>query len=129
LKKCIYSTYSPLSSTHTYDFVVLTSLNKKKLLVVLQIGKAKDLSAPLRTVKKTTGGKTCVHSFPDPNAVSICHNLKQFMQEDIKPFLCQKTCGIITSLFKYIHILVASSNTTQTHCLSKPAPCRKADKL
>jgi hypothetical protein len=38
----------PLSST--YDFVVLTSLThpRKILLVVLQIGKAKDLSAPLR---------------------------------------------------------------------------------
>jgi hypothetical protein len=50
LKKCIYSTYSPLSSTH-YDFVVVTSLTHPRniLLVVLQIGKAKDLSAPLRT--------------------------------------------------------------------------------
>jgi hypothetical protein len=42
--------YSLLNSTHTYDFVVLTSLThpRKILLVVLQIGKAKDLSAPLR---------------------------------------------------------------------------------
>jgi hypothetical protein len=41
-KKCIYSTYSPLSSTHTYDFVDLTSLThpRKILLVVLQIEKA-----------------------------------------------------------------------------------------
>jgi hypothetical protein len=40
----------PRPHTHTYDFVVLTSLNhpRKILLVVLQIGKAKDLSAPLR---------------------------------------------------------------------------------
>jgi hypothetical protein len=40
----------PLSSTHFYDFVVLTSLThpRKILLVVLQIGKAKDLSALLR---------------------------------------------------------------------------------
>jgi hypothetical protein len=50
-KKFIYSTYSPLSSTH----FVLTSLShpRKILLVVPQIGKqeigeAKDLSAPLR---------------------------------------------------------------------------------
>jgi hypothetical protein len=47
----------PLSSTHTYGFVVLTSLThpRKILLVALQIGKwetgkAKDLSAPLRTM-------------------------------------------------------------------------------
>jgi hypothetical protein len=41
----------PLSSTHLwlYDFIVQTSLTqpRKILLVVLQIGKAKDLSAPL----------------------------------------------------------------------------------
>jgi hypothetical protein len=56
LEKCIYSIYSPLSSTHTYDFVVLISLThprKKFFGVVLQIEKqetvkAKDLSAPLR---------------------------------------------------------------------------------
>jgi hypothetical protein len=49
-KKCIYSTYSTLSSTHTYDFVVLTSLThqRKIIFVVLQIGKTKNLSAPLR---------------------------------------------------------------------------------
>jgi hypothetical protein len=53
-EKCIYSTYSPLSSTHI-DFVFLTSLAhpRKILLVVLQreqeIEKVKDLSAPLRT--------------------------------------------------------------------------------
>jgi hypothetical protein len=35
---------------HTLDFVVLTSLShtRKIILIVLQIGKAKDLSAPLR---------------------------------------------------------------------------------
>jgi hypothetical protein len=51
LKKCIYSKYSPMSSTH-FDFVVLTSLThpRKILLVVLQIGKAKDLSGPLHTL-------------------------------------------------------------------------------
>jgi hypothetical protein len=34
---------------HTYDFVVLTSLThpRKIILVVLQIGKARELSAPL----------------------------------------------------------------------------------
>jgi hypothetical protein len=39
------------SAPHTYDLVVLTSLThpRKILLVVLQIGKAKDLSAPLHT--------------------------------------------------------------------------------
>jgi hypothetical protein len=44
-KKCIYSTYPP-PELHT----LLTSLThpRKILLVVLQIGKAKDLSAPLR---------------------------------------------------------------------------------
>jgi hypothetical protein len=51
MKKCIYSTYSS-RAPYTYDFVVLTSLThpRKILLVVLQIGKAKDLSAPLRTL-------------------------------------------------------------------------------
>jgi hypothetical protein len=36
----------PPSAPHTYDFVVLTSLThpRKILLVLLQIGKAKDLS-------------------------------------------------------------------------------------
>jgi hypothetical protein len=44
--------YSP-RAPHTYDFVVLTSLThpRKILLVVLEIGKAKDLSAPLRSVE------------------------------------------------------------------------------
>jgi hypothetical protein len=53
LKKCIYSTYSPLSSTHL-DFVVLTSLTHPReiLLVVLQIGIARDLSTPLRIRNK-----------------------------------------------------------------------------
>jgi hypothetical protein len=39
----------PPWAPHSYDFVVLTSLTHpiKILLVVLQIGKAKDLSAPL----------------------------------------------------------------------------------
>jgi hypothetical protein len=53
LKTCFYSTYSPLAP-HAYDFVVLTSLThpRKIILVLLQIGKkeigkAKDLSAPL----------------------------------------------------------------------------------
>jgi hypothetical protein len=41
LKKCIYSTYPPLSPKHTYDFAVITSLThpRKMLLLVLQIGK------------------------------------------------------------------------------------------
>jgi hypothetical protein len=41
----------PPWAPHTYDFVVITSLTypKKILLVVLQIGKVKDLSAPLRS--------------------------------------------------------------------------------
>jgi hypothetical protein len=41
-----------ITKFHTYDFVVLTSLAhpRKILLAVLQIGKAKDLSAPLRVV-------------------------------------------------------------------------------
>jgi hypothetical protein len=53
-KKNIYSTYSPLSSTQTYDFVVLTFLNhpRKIILIVPQIRKAKDLSVALRTHNK-----------------------------------------------------------------------------
>jgi hypothetical protein len=48
-KKSIYSTHSPWAP-HTYDFAVLTSLThpRKLILFVLQIGKAKNLSAPLR---------------------------------------------------------------------------------
>jgi hypothetical protein len=51
-KKCIYCTYSPWAP-HTYDFVVLTSLTRQRTipLVVLQIGKAKDISAPLRIIR------------------------------------------------------------------------------
>jgi hypothetical protein len=52
----MYSTYLPWAP-HTYDFVVLTSLihPRKIILVALQIGKweigkAKDLSAPLRII-------------------------------------------------------------------------------
>jgi hypothetical protein len=47
-KKGIYSAYSPWAP-HTYGFVVLTSLThpRKILFVVLQIGKAEDLSAHL----------------------------------------------------------------------------------
>jgi hypothetical protein len=43
--------YIPPRAPHTYDFVVLTSLThpKKIILVLLEIGKAKDLGAPLRT--------------------------------------------------------------------------------
>jgi hypothetical protein len=53
LNKYIYSTYSPLSSTHLW-LVVLTSLThpRKIILVVLEIGKAENLSAPLRTLKR-----------------------------------------------------------------------------
>jgi hypothetical protein len=48
--KKIFIVHMPFWGTHTYDFVVLTSLThpRKIHLVVLQIRKAKDLSAPLR---------------------------------------------------------------------------------
>jgi hypothetical protein len=53
LKKCIYSTYSPVRS-HIYDFVVLTLTHPRKiLLVVLQIGKVKDL--PGKTAEDQEG--------------------------------------------------------------------------
>jgi hypothetical protein len=47
--KNAFTLHIPLWPPHTYDFVVLTSLThrRKILLVVLQIGKAKDLSAGL----------------------------------------------------------------------------------
>jgi hypothetical protein len=47
--------FSP-RAPHTHNFVVLTSLThpRKPLLVVLQIGKAKDLSAPLRITGETS---------------------------------------------------------------------------
>jgi hypothetical protein len=47
--KNVFTLHIPSWAPHTYDFVVLTSLThpRKILLVVLQIGKAKDLSAPL----------------------------------------------------------------------------------
>jgi hypothetical protein len=55
--KSVYSAYSPWAP-HTNDFVVLTSLShsRKIILFVLQIGKqeigkAKDLSAPLRVMR------------------------------------------------------------------------------
>jgi hypothetical protein len=45
----IFTLHIPPWAPHTYDFFVLTSLTdpRKILLAVLQIGKAKDLSAPL----------------------------------------------------------------------------------
>jgi hypothetical protein len=48
--KNVFTLDIPLWAPHTYGFVVLTSLThpSKILLVVLQIGKTKDLSAPLR---------------------------------------------------------------------------------
>jgi hypothetical protein len=48
LKKMYLLYILPLWAPHTYDFIVLTSLThqRKIILVVLQIGKAKDLSAP-----------------------------------------------------------------------------------
>jgi hypothetical protein len=48
--KNVLTLHIPPWAPHTYDFAVLTSLNhpRKILLVVLQIGKANDLSAPLR---------------------------------------------------------------------------------
>jgi hypothetical protein len=50
LKKNLFALHISPWAPHTYDFVVLTSLThpKKIILVVLQIGKAKDLLAPLR---------------------------------------------------------------------------------
>jgi hypothetical protein len=55
----LYITPPPLpQALHTYDFVLLTFLtNRRKiLLVVLQIGKAKHLSAPL-CIYHGTGNK------------------------------------------------------------------------
>jgi hypothetical protein len=51
LKKNVFTLHIPPWAPYTYDFVVLFSLTRprKILLVVLQIGKAKDLSAPLRS--------------------------------------------------------------------------------
>jgi hypothetical protein len=48
--KNVFTLHIPPWAPHTYDFVVLTSLTHPSeiLLVMLQIGKAKDLSAPLR---------------------------------------------------------------------------------
>jgi hypothetical protein len=51
--KNVFTLHIPPWAPHTYDFILLTSLThqRKILLVVLQLGKAKDLSAPLRTVR------------------------------------------------------------------------------
>jgi hypothetical protein len=48
--KNVFTLHIPPWALHAYNFVVLTSLahQRKILLVVLQIGKANDLSAPLR---------------------------------------------------------------------------------
>jgi hypothetical protein len=58
-KNCIY--ISPPWAPHTYDFVVLTSLTypRKIILVMLQIGKAKDLSAPLSSRKPMSNFFRC----------------------------------------------------------------------
>jgi hypothetical protein len=48
--KTVFTPHIPPWASDTYDFVVQTSLThpRKIILVVLQIGKAKDLSTPLR---------------------------------------------------------------------------------
>jgi hypothetical protein len=48
--KNVFTLHIPPWAPHTYDFVILTSLThpRKILLAVLKIGKAKNLSAPLR---------------------------------------------------------------------------------
>jgi hypothetical protein len=45
--------FPPPWAPHTYDFFILTSLThpRKILLIVLELGKAKDLSAPLRNLR------------------------------------------------------------------------------
>jgi hypothetical protein len=50
--KNVFTLHIPPWAPHTYEFIVLTSLThpRKILFAVLQIGKAKDLSSPLRTV-------------------------------------------------------------------------------
>jgi hypothetical protein len=47
-----FTLHIPSWAPHTYNFVVLTSLThlRKNILVVLEIGKAKDLSAPPRSI-------------------------------------------------------------------------------
>jgi hypothetical protein len=62
--KNVFTLYIPPWAPHTYDFVILTSLthSRKILFVVLQIGKAEDLSAPLRSSKsETVRNRTYVH--------------------------------------------------------------------
>jgi hypothetical protein len=53
LKKCIYSAYSPLSSTHLWfrcsNFFNPSKKNSFGFVANRKIRKAKDLSAPLRT--------------------------------------------------------------------------------
>jgi hypothetical protein len=52
--KIVFTLYISPRAPHTYDFVVLTSLTHPRniLMVVLQIRKAKDLSASLRTLTR-----------------------------------------------------------------------------
>jgi hypothetical protein len=51
----VFTLHIPSWAPYIYDFVVLTSLShpRKILLVVLQVGKSKDLSAPLRVSRCT----------------------------------------------------------------------------
>jgi hypothetical protein len=50
IEKNVFTLHIPPLAPHAYDFIVITSLThpRKILLVVLQIGKAKDLTAPIR---------------------------------------------------------------------------------
>jgi hypothetical protein len=68
----------PPRAPRTYDFVVLTSLTqpRKIILVVLQIGKAKDLSAPLRTVFTRLQGDTSQKTGKTVNLVSVTASKK-----------------------------------------------------
>jgi hypothetical protein len=81
-KICFYFTYSPLSSTHLQfccsNFFIPP---RKILLVVLQIGKVKDLSAPLHIPTRTKFSHTpsvCVFLLGWNTLAS--HMYKQFKQ-------------------------------------------------
>jgi hypothetical protein len=79
-KKCIYSTYCPLSSTHLwlrcYNFFNPTKKNSFGCASNKKIGKAKDLSAPLR--KHVSVTETNRSMFRGPIA-NCCENRTEHM--------------------------------------------------
>jgi hypothetical protein len=101
----VYLLYIFPGAPHTYDFVALTSLTHPRkilLVVLLQIGKAKDLSAPLRI---RVGYTICLVSAESLSTNMLKLNNLQVSMEGVHDFIELKR-------------LVYNSNTTSKLVIS-----------